>query len=175
MTVPQDEPLIGAEGLRITALSAADVEDIITWRYAPPYDLYSASNEDPAAQRAYLLNPASRCYAVRDGQDTFLGFVSLGEDAQVPGGDYTLSALDLGIGIRPDATGQGRGRRFLAALLAFARMQTPSPTHFRVTVAAFNERAQQLVRTSGFQEVQRFTRPSDSLEFRVFVLGETEI
>jgi ribosomal-protein-alanine N-acetyltransferase len=172
MTTPQDDLPIGAEGVLITALTAADVEEIITWRYEPPYDLYSASDEDKEAQRDYLLNPASRCYAVRDAQDAFLGFVSLGADAQVPGGDYTLPALDLGIGIRPTETGQGRGKALLAALLAFARTQRPTPTHFRVTVAGFNERAQRLVHGGGFREVQRFTRPLDGREFRVFVLAE---
>lgn len=155
--------------LSITPLSPSEAEAIVAWQYPPPYDLYNVPFDEQAETIAYFLNPENRCFAIREADGTFLGYGSLGEDAQVPGGDYTLNALDLGIGIRPDLTGQGQGKGFLATLVAFAQAQVPAPVQLRVTVAGFNERAQRLVRGGGFSEVQRFTRPKDGLEFVVFV------
>lgn len=155
--------------LPITPLTQSEAEAIVAWQYPPPYDLYNVAPDEQAETIAYFLNPENHCFAIRDNDGTFLGYASLGADAQVPGGDYSLNALDLGIGIRPDLTGQGEGKRFLAALVAFAQAQEPPPEHLRVTVAGFNERAQRLVRGGGFAEVQRFARPKDGLEFVVLV------
>lgn len=154
----------------IAPLSEAEATTIVGWTYAPPYDLYNVPPTEQEAAIAYFLNPENRCFAIREQDGTFLGYASLGADAQVPGGEYALEALDLGIGIRPDLTGQGQGKRFLAALVALAQAQQPTPPHLRVTVAAFNERAQRLVRGGGFTEVQRFVRPHDGVEFVVLVL-----
>jgi ribosomal-protein-alanine N-acetyltransferase len=153
----------------ITPLTPLEAEAIVAWHYPPPYHLYNVAPDEQTETIAYFLNPDNRCFAIRDTNDTFLGYASLGADAQVPGGDYSLNALDLGIGIRPDLTGRGEGKRFLAALVAFAETQVPPPEHLRVTVAGFNERAQRLVRGGGFAEVQRFARPKDGLEFVVLV------
>lgn len=157
------------ESFTISPLTPTEAQEIVAWVYAPPYDLYNVAPDQQAEMIAYFLNPENRCFAIREANGTFLGYGSLGTDAQVPGGDYHLNALDLGIGIRPDLTGQGEGKRFLAALVAFAEAQVPTPEYLRVTVAGFNERAQRLVRGGGFSEVQRFVRPKDGLEFMVFV------
>jgi ribosomal-protein-alanine N-acetyltransferase len=154
----------------IVPLIEGEAREIVRWHYSPPYDLYNIAPDDHEATIAYFLNPENHCYAIREADGTFLGYGSLGVDAQVPGGDYQMEALDLGIGIRPELTGQGEGKRFLAALVAFAKAQDPAPPHLRVTVAGFNERAQRLVRGGGFTEVQRFTRPADGVEFVVFLL-----
>ena len=45
---------------------------------------------------------------------------------------------------------------------------------FRVTVAAFNERALKVCRWIGFREVHRFRRPTDNEEFAVLVLDGNE-
>lgn len=156
--------------LVIAPLTAEEAAQIVQWHYAPPYDLYNVAPADHEATIAYFLKPENGCFAIREQNGTFLGYGSLGADAQVPGGSYEVEALDLGIGLRPDLTGQGQGKRFLATLVAFARNREPSPRHLRVTVAAFNERAQRLVRGGGFVEYQRFRRPGDGTEF-VILLG----
>jgi len=155
--------------LYIAPLTQAEVAQIVAWEYPPPYNLYNVSPDEQIATMDYFLNPENGCFAIRDSDGTFLGYGSVGADAQVPGGGYEQDALDLGIGIRPDLTGQGQGKRFLEALVAYAQAQEPTPRPLRVTVAGFNERAQRLVHGGGFAEVQRFTRPADGMEFVIFM------
>ena len=89
-----------------------------------------------------------------------------GPDAQVPGGDYEAAALDIGLGLRPDLTGQGRGLHYASAVCDFAR-NTLAPAEFRVTVARFNRRARRVWENAGFVRVQTFERQPDGLPFVV--------
>lgn len=156
--------------ISIHPISRAAAEEIVTWHYPPPYEIYNTPLEERDTAIAYFLNPDNRCFILQNENGWILGYGSVGVDAQVPGGDYQEPALDLGIGIRPDLTGQGQGKQFLAALAAYAQAQEPPPQRLRVTIAAFNERAQRLVRGYGFVEVQQFTRSADDTTFKVFVL-----
>ena len=72
-----------------------------------------------------------------------------------PGGDYSASALDIGLGLHPDLVGQGYGGAFIEAILAFAT-QTFTPEALRLTVAAFNHRARQLYEDLEFERTARF-------------------
>jgi ribosomal-protein-alanine N-acetyltransferase len=83
-------------------------------------------------------------------------------------------ALDIGVGMRPDLTGHGKGLSFVRAVFDFAR-RTYTTTTYRVTIAAFNLRAQRLCLALGFRAVARFGRrgPDEAVtEFVVLVRGE---
>jgi ribosomal-protein-alanine N-acetyltransferase len=121
------------------------------WRYPAPYDLY---DHEPDDWQRFLL-PAYRYHAVLDAGD-LVGYCCFGDDARVPGGSYPPGTLDVGAGMRPDLTGRGHGRRFLAAILDFARATYAANT-LSATVAAFNHRALTLCRSLGFLEASRFT------------------
>jgi RimJ/RimL family protein N-acetyltransferase len=77
----------------------------------------------------------------------------------VSGGDYRSAALDIGMGVRPDLTGRGTGASFAAAVIDFA-LKSFVPPALRVTVAAFNLRAQRVWIKNGFQATQSFVSPS---------------
>jgi RimJ/RimL family protein N-acetyltransferase len=139
----------------------------LTWRYEPPYDIYNTAEGAAEEVVAYLLDPAIRCHAITGESGELLGLATFGHDGQVPGGDYGREALDIGMAIRPDHTGRGLGRHFVAAVLAFAAAQFRPPA-FRVTIAAFNRRAQRVWEQNGFRPVQRFRRPGDGLAFVVY-------
>lgn len=148
-------------------MTEPDARAVVAWRYEGPYVLY---NTDPAQfdeTRRALLEPRNRYYAVRTAEDGLVGTFCFGPDAQVPGGDYDdADALDIGLGLRPDLTGRGLGGAFLLAGLAFARERlVPTPTRFRLTVAAFNRRAIRVYERAGFRPTHRFVRPSDGREF----------
>src|ERR1700685_2395092 len=93
----------------VTGMTEAYAADIVTWRYAAPYDCYDMTGADPA----FLTNPASGYFALT-GKGTLIGFRSFGADGQVPGGGYDTSALDTGGGLRPELTGRGPCRGGLA-------------------------------------------------------------
>ena len=74
----------------------------------------------------------------------------------MPGGDYSAPALDIGIGLRPDQTGQGLGRIVLARFFEHLLDLGYPPAPLRATIAAFNLRSQRTFLHLGFQETARF-------------------
>ncbi|GAB3031057.1 N-acetyltransferase [Nocardioides flavus (ex Wang et al. 2016)] len=162
MTSPVDPGSI-----RIAALTRAHAEDVATWRYDTPYDVYDMAGADPDE----LLDPELGFHAVLAGDD-LIGFRSFGPDGRVPGWAYDDSALDTGGGLRPSLTGQGLGRAAIAAGLAYGRGRF-APTAFRVTVASFNVRARRTVESLGFEVVGSFEASRDGRPFDVLVRDES--
>jgi RimJ/RimL family protein N-acetyltransferase len=140
--------------------------EIVTWKYEPPYDIYIFEDGEETIQ--YALDPENNFYALRNQDDELIGFCSFGEDGQVPGCDYVDQALDIGMGIRPDLTGLGKGAKFVQAVLDFVQKEF-SPEKCRVTIAAFNQRAQRVWEKNGFQRTQTFTHKESGREFIIFV------
>jgi RimJ/RimL family protein N-acetyltransferase len=137
-------------------------------------DEYSFYSPDESNLEVYIASLHDPCYAYHAIYDEtmLVGFCCFGEDAQVLGGDYSLpDTLDIGLGMKPDLTGQAKGTAFLAAILAFAQRQY-QPRYFRTTIAAFNRRAQRVFEKAGFLPVQRFMSYSDrAFEYVVMVKG----
>jgi len=154
---------IDPRSIHIAPLTREHAEDISTWRYDAPYDLYDLVGADPEV----LLHPDVGCHAVMAG-DRLIGFRSFGPDGQVPGWDYDDSALDTGGGLRPELTGQGLGRAAVSAGLAFGRERF-APAAFRVSVASFNNRALRTVQSLGFQRVGSFQAARDARSFDVLI------
>ena len=133
---PDDE----AAAFHFELLTQADAEAIAEWRYPEPYSFYDWT-ADPGDLRE-LLEPARRgeaYWAVRDDADELVGHFSF-----KPG-----SAVEIGLGLRPDLTGRGLGASFLAAGLEFARARF-APERFTLAVATFNERAITVYERAGF-------------------------
>jgi len=152
--------------LRFAPMDEAAARDIIAWRYEAPYDVYNLGLEDEEQVVSCFLDPANAYYAIFGRQRTLAAYCCFGAEGQVPGGDYSDSALDMGLGVRPDLTGQGLGGTFVGAILRFAQGEL-APAAFRVTVAEFNERALRVWKRAGFQPAQRFKRTFDGMPFVV--------
>lgn len=123
----------------ISPLLEENAQKIITWRYDPPYDLYDLSGSDLPG----LLNPDFHYHQVLDSNRELIGYCCFGPDAQVPGGEYLQNwpeVIDVGIGLRPDLTGQGFGTTFVGKILEFG-LDTYQPERFRATIASFNQRS----------------------------------
>ena len=101
---------------------------------------------------------------MHDENGRLVGFCSFGEDGQVPGGDYSTDALDIGMGIHPDFTGQGLGSSFVLAVLDYAQRKF-QPTTFRVTIAAFNQRARHVWGKNGFSKSRHLPTKTASANF----------
>ena len=139
---------------------------ILNWRYDAPYDPYNSDPDNAEEGVRVFLDPQNAYYTIIDEQRELLAYCCFGPDAWVPGGDYSVNALDIGMGVRPDLTGQGQGLRYVKAVLDFGRC-TFAPTAFRVTVAEFNKRALRVWEKAGFRAVQAFQKEQDG---RVFVV-----
>jgi RimJ/RimL family protein N-acetyltransferase len=137
-----------------------DAREIVGWHYDTPYEMYDMTPDDAAM----VSDLANQYYSVRDSRGDLVAFIAFGVEAQVPGGDYSSEALDLGAGIRPDLTGQGLGPEIIRLAVETGE-QIHGARHFRATIAAFNQRAQRAAGKAGFLPVSSFKRPSDGLEF----------
>ncbi len=129
-------------GIRVRGLTPADLDEIATWRYDDRWAVY-----DPDGR----LDPDLGYWAVVEGDGPtgqLLGFVCLGEDARVPGLPEVEGTLDVGVGMRPDLVGQGRGPAFASAALDFAAARGPS--RLRAVVQDWNARSLRLVQRLGF-------------------------
>lgn len=67
--------------------------------------------------------------------------------------------VEIGLALRPDLTGQGRGMglAFVEAGLAFARRHL-APKHFMLDVATFNTRARRVYEHAGFRPTRTIVR-----------------
>lgn len=157
--------------LTFDAMDEASARAIATWRYDAPYDLYDLGGDDVEGVVRAFMDPRNAYYAMVDDSGELVAFCCFGPDAMVPGGDYGAPGLDIGLGVRPDLTGQGRGLAFVSSVLAFAR-RTFAPEAFRVTIAEFNQRALRVWEKAGFQAVQTFLRAQDGRCFVVLTKDE---
>jgi [ribosomal protein S18]-alanine N-acetyltransferase len=133
--------------LEIRQMLQVHAAEIATWRYPEPYSFYDA-DADP--DDLILLLDADtrrgRYFAAFGEAATLIGFFEFKTH-----GDEVV----VGLGLRPDLTGRGLGLAFLEQGLAFARERF-EPTGFRLSVAAFNERAIRVYERAGFERVRDF-------------------
>jgi ribosomal-protein-alanine N-acetyltransferase len=108
-------------------LTEQDARRLLSWHYDPPYDFYNSSSESLDEDLHELLDPELGYHAILDQHDDLVAFCCFGVDARVPGGDYHRPALDVGWGMRPDLTGQGRGAQVVAAILDHGRLLYAPP------------------------------------------------
>lgn len=138
---------------RIRPMDESSVREIVCWKYPEPYSIYDLG-EDATEELT-----GGDYYAVFSGTGELAGFFCFGSPAQVPPGReygyYDGSALDIGLGLKPELCGIGIGAGFLEKGLCFAeeRFNTGS---FRLTVASFNKRAVKVYETAGFRKTGSF-------------------
>lgn len=141
---------------------------ILNWQYEPPYDLYNLASPNPEDILRYLLDPQNAFYSLYRQEGDLEAYCSFGPDGQVPGGDYSTPALDIGLGVRPDLTGRGRGSDYVNAVIDFA-YRTYTPDRLRVTIAAFNARARRVWEKTGFQVIQTFQSEWTHIDFVIMM------
>lgn len=170
--------------LKFTPMNEADARAIRAWRYGGQYAVYNSpdaalgSDFDPLAE---LLDPGSPYFAVRASDDVPdalpLGFFAYGSACEVGAPEtrglatpYLLrpdGSATIGLGLRPDLTGQGRGLALTQAGLDFARTHY-HPALFRLYVFAWNQRAIRVYERAGFFAVGE-TRLAAPEGERVFI------
>ncbi len=111
------------------------------WKYPPPYDFYDMT-ADPEDLEEFLTPSAwpPVIEAVTSDGD-LVGFLT----AELAGAE-----AELGLGMRPDLTGQGAGAEFTRACLGRLRSLHPGLRRVTLMVAAFNTRARRVYERCGF-------------------------
>lgn len=141
---------------------------IIDWRYSAPYDCYNFSADSIQADLQHLLDLENAFFTILNDTEELEGYCSFGSDGRVLGGDYRTDALDIGMGIRPDLTGQGLGK-FYAESVVQHGMSQYGARRLRVTIASFNQRAQRVWIDLGFRPVQRFVKLGGRAKFVIMI------
>lgn len=146
--------------LAFAPVTREQARDIVCWQYEPPYEAYTIvkdCSDTAEIDRTvdYFLRLDVHCHAITAADAGLIGFCTFGQDARVPGGDYSIDALDIGLGVRPDWTGHGYGTGIVTAVIAFA-ITTYKPHLLRVTIAEHNRRARRVWEKNGFEPQSHF-------------------
>lgn len=134
----------------INRMKLEEAQEIVRWRYDSPYSLYDMSDDEEDIQE--LMD--GTYFSAKNLEDELIGFFCFGLNAQINAINKQVvycdqTALDIGLGLRPDLTGQGKGKDFLMAGIHFAQNQYTFQK-LRLSVAAFNKRAISLYQNVGF-------------------------
>lgn len=144
---------------------------ICHWEYPEPYHLYNMDGD--AESISELLN--GDYYYVLDSMHSLVGFICSGNSARVPGG-YPIGIynnnqyVDIGLGLRPDYTGSGKGVNFLSQGMEHLKNKC-SVQNFQLVVAIFNERAIKVYERVGFIKGSRFKSKVDDQEIDFIVMN----
>lgn len=152
--------------LHFQPITPSQIYAISVWRYPSPYEIYNLEYPPSAEDITYWLDPAYCVHSIVNRSGLLVAFCSFGQDGQVPGGDYSHPALDIGLGVRPDLTGKGLGHFFAKAVCSFA-CDSFSPQALRVTIASKNARAQRVWSKAGFHPVEQFIATHTDMSFQI--------
>ena len=141
---------------RFRQMSGEEAREISRWHYEPPYDFYDARSYSDDLEE--LLDPERRkdaYFSAFDEEGSFVGFLQFESEDET---------VDVGLGLRPDLTGQGLGVGYLLAGLEFARERF-SPRRFTLSVATFNERAIRVYERAGFRRGAVYTHHTNGADY----------
>lgn len=157
---------MNAEGLHIAGLSPENASSIARWRYDGIYSFYSHNGENSDSFMDGMH------YACIDESKDLIGYFCFGEDARIPTIEenvYDDGFMDIGLGLRPELCGKGLGLSFLKLGLDYAR-EYLGYRKFRLSVAAFNERAIKVYSRAGFCKSQEVTNAYFKNKFFIMTL-----
>lgn len=124
--------------------------EIAHWKYDGIYEFYNRIGNIQYPDN--LEEKIENSYVVYDDKGELIGHFHFGSEGQIPTIEnycYTDDYLDMGLGLRPDICGHGFGVDFIQYGIEFARKHY-NRNKFRLSVAAFNERAVKAYEKAGF-------------------------
>ncbi|MFY9945499.1 MAG: GNAT family protein [Exiguobacterium chiriqhucha] len=151
---------------QFTVLTQPQAETIAyAWHYEGDYAFYNMeADEEDLAEFLDAAQRGQSVFAVAsDGE--LVGFVSVAQtDAET---------VDLGLGMKPDLTGNGGGRAFVTSILDFVNT-TYAPRRITLSVAAFNVRAIRVYEACGFKQTGSFQQPTNGSTFTFIQMERQE-
>jgi [ribosomal protein S18]-alanine N-acetyltransferase len=150
-----------------TKMTESYAKEILLWQYESPYDFYNNELTDGTLKE--LMN--GTYVAVDDENKQLIGYYCTGISAIVPAGNgydaYNENMIDIGLGLKPELTGAGRGERYLTFILKNIENVNIESLPLRLTVASFNKRAIRLYEKVGFITQQSFE--SNGIPFQTMI------
>ena len=139
----------------IQPMSQDSADQIAAWTYPAPYDFYDmvADEEDLAQLLSESIRDNTYFEVIRNG--ALFGFATF-----FPKKDH----LEIGLGMKPDQTGQGLGVNFYQAIEDFARKNFDCQV-LQLSVASFNQRALALYQKVGYKKVEAYQQATNGGEY----------
>ncbi len=127
--------------MRIGKMKQPEAEEIAnSWKYDGEYAFYDMTADPEDYEEIMCPNlRRNRYFSVFDN-DVLIGFFCIEQEE---------SFIELGLGLRPDLTGHGKGRDFLEEILYFVKKRY-SFESIHLDVASFNQRAIKVYERAGF-------------------------
>lgn len=152
---------------RIVPMEEQYAGQIATWTYDGEYGIYDFANDEEALNE--LMDGSYYACIAEDGE--LKGYYCYGESAKIRTAKpdaYKEGPVDIGLGLRPDLCGQGLGRKFVRAGIAFAETKF-NKTQIRLAVATFNKRAIRAYEGVGFQRIKTLQQEKTGRPFYMMV------
>lgn len=131
-------------------------EIAFNWHYDGKYAFYNMeADEEDLTEFLDRDKRADSVYAVTEN-NRLIGFFSIHQEEN--------DTIDIGLGLRPDLTGQGLGYTFLATGITYIKERF-SPAFITLAVAVFNDRAIKLYKKAGFKEAATFLQYTNGGEY----------
>ncbi|SDQ24210.1 GNAT family N-acetyltransferase [Carnobacterium viridans] len=125
------------------------------WKYDGEYSFYDMT-EDPEDYEE-IISPLLRenNYFQVIKNEEFFGFFVL---------EQTVDTVDMGVGIKPELTGNRLGVQFISLILNYIK-ENYSVTTVRLGVAKFNIRAQIVYEKVGFTKTREYQQPTNGTTY----------
>lgn len=122
------------------------------WHYDGEYSFYDMeADEEDLAEFLDRKARGNFMFAVMI-EDELIGYFSVSQAA--------VNVYDIGLGMRPDLTGNGRGTEFLQAGMEFVQSRF-TVDEITLSVATFNQRAIKVYRKIGFKDMDTFVQDTN--------------
>lgn len=140
------------------------VEIADEWKYEPPYDFYDMTADvEDYEELIDMKSRADHYYSVLENQK-LIGFFCV-----FPVESKTIE-IELGLGLKPELTGKGLGRKFMTLTLVYIE-QALGCRKVWLSVADFNQRAVKLYQQVGFEYVNEKTQDSNGGKYNFIVMN----
>lgn len=142
---------------KFEVMTQEQAQDItFNWHYDGEYSFYDMEADKEDLDE--FLDPGKRgnsMYAVINNNE-LIGFFSVKKEKE--------KTFDIGLGMRPDLTGRGKGLEFLKASIEFVENEY-KPEKITLSVATFNQRAIKVYRKFGFNDINTFIQDTNGSTF----------
>lgn len=140
-------------GYTYTVMKQEEAEEIAyNWHYEGEYSFYDIeADEEDLAEFLEGESRGNHVFSVKEN-GTLIGFFTV---CKINNG-----TVEIGLGMRPDITGNGFGLQFVNAGLAFSK-EKYGCKYITLSVATFNERAIKVYKRAGFEAVGTFIQKTN--------------
>ncbi|PGU03359.1 MULTISPECIES: GNAT family N-acetyltransferase [Bacillus cereus group] len=144
-------------GYTYTIMTQKEAEEIAyNWHYEREYSFYDMeADQEDLAEFLHDESRGDHTFSVKEN-GILIGFFSCCK--------INNRTLDIGLGMRPDITGNGLGLQFVKAGIDFSK-ENYDCDYITLSVAAFNKRAVKVYKKVGFEAVGTFIQKTNGGSF----------